>query len=285
MNIFIYLPIIVIVFSLGCLWFLRSRIQDDSVPVSEDFQGERVMFVFPHPDDEITCAGTLKKLDLLGNETILITLTRGEAGTTNGLVEKSDPQETKNKLGQLRQQELQKVGRLLGVDRLEILDFPDGGIKDISPNTIEKVIQEKIDRYQPTILVTYDDRIGFYGHPDHLIVARYIKQIFLQKKDRPGFPVKKLYQVTLPKPTIDLALKISESFRQNYTMLTNNGLPEPTFAVNIAKFGKYKRDAMLAHRSQKPTFDEMQPYFDLIPPSIYFRVFDKEYFTEVGSRE
>ncbi|MGL5874456.1 MAG: PIG-L deacetylase family protein [Xenococcaceae cyanobacterium] len=272
-------------FCWGGLWFLRSRLQDDSVTVLENFHGEKVMLIFPHPDDEITCAGTLKKLDLLGNETILITLTRGEAGSTNGLIDESDLQQKKIKLGQLRQQELQSVSQLLGIDRLEILDFPDGGIQDIAADLIEKVIREKIDRYQPTILITYDDRIGFYGHQDHLLIARYTKEIFLKEKDSSGFPVKKLYQVTLPKPAIEVALKISESFRQSYTALTKNGLPEPTFAVNIAKFGNYKRDAMLLHRSQKPTFDEMQPYFDRIPPFIYFRIFDKEYFAEVGNSD
>lgn len=279
-NIFLSLFSLAI-FILGCLWFLRSRLQDDSIPAAEDFTKERVMFVFSHPDDEITCAGTIKTLNLQGNETILLTFTRGELGTTNGLIDEADPVALKIKLGQLRTKELKSVGELLGIDRLEILDFPDSGIKDLPRSAIAEVIEEKIQQYQPTILVTYDDRIGFYGHPDHYLTARYTQEIFLQQRDRAGFPVKKLYQVTMPKPMVQFALKISDYFRQSYTQLTTEGLPEPTIAVNISKFGKYKRDAMLLHRSQKPTFDEMQPYFDIIPPFIYFRIFDKEYFSQV----
>jgi N-acetylglucosamine malate deacetylase 2 len=280
MNICFYLLTLAILL-LGCLWFLRSNLQDDSIPDAEDFTGERVMFIFPHPDDEITCAGTIKNFHILGNETILITFTRGELGTTNGLIEEDDPIARKVKLGRLRTQELESVGKLLEIDRLEILDFPDSGIKDIPKNAIAKVIEEKIQQYQPTILITYDDRIGFYGHPDHYLTARYTKEIFLQQRDRADFPVKKLYQVTMPKPMVRVALKISDYFRQSYEQLTTEGLPEPSIAVNISKFGKYKRDAMLLHRSQKPTFDEMQPYFDIIPPFVYFRIFDKEYFSLV----
>jgi LmbE family N-acetylglucosaminyl deacetylase len=276
-----YLSAIAIAIGWGCLWLLRDRIQDDSIPVAENFQGEKVMFIFPHPDDEITCAGTLKKLDLLNNETILITFTKGEAGPTNGLVDESNLEEKKLKLGQLRQQELEAVAKLLGIDRLEILDFPDGGIRDIDPDRLKDAIKEKIDRYQPTILVTYDDRIGLYGHPDHYLMARYVKEIFKQQKDLPSFSVKQLYQVTLPKPTIDLALKISETFRQNYNLSADGGLPAPTLAVKISQFGKYKRDAMLLHRSQRLMLQDMQPYFDRIPPFIYFRIFDKEYFSQV----
>jgi LmbE family N-acetylglucosaminyl deacetylase len=271
-----------IIIILGCLWFIRRQLQDDSVPIAENFQGERVMFIFPHPDDEITCAGTLKKLDAEGNETILLTLTKGDAGTTNGLVDESDPFSQKVALGQLRQQELQSVGQLLGIDRLEILDFPDHGIEDIDPDLMKKLLKDKIEYYQPTILVTYDDRIGLYGHPDHIAIARYLKELFLQHQEQANFSVKKLYQVTLPQPTIETALKISESFRQNYSLFANNTLPTPTMAVKISKFGKFKRDAMLLHRSQRPTFDEMQPFFALFPPFIYFRIFDKEYFSQVN---
>jgi LmbE family N-acetylglucosaminyl deacetylase len=284
MDIFLYLILILlslIIIIFAVLWFIRSQLQDDSIPIADNFKGERVMFIFPHPDDEITCAGTLKKLDEEGNETILLTLTKGEAGTTNDLVDESDPVNKKVALARLRQQELEAVGKLLGIDRLEILDFPDGGIKDISVDVIKNLIADRIDYYQPTILVTYDDRIGLYGHPDHIAIARYVKGIFLQHQGQLGFSVQQLYQVTLPQPMIQTALKISESFRQNYALFASNTLPTPTIAVNISEFGRYKRDAMLLHRSQRPTFEEMQPYFALVPPFIYFRIFDKEYFTQL----
>lgn len=271
---------VILLIILGILWFIRTRLQDDSVPVTNELLGEKVMFIFPHPDDEITCAGTLKMLDTKGSETILLTLTHGEAGPTNGLIDAADPQK-KAKLGQLRKQELESVSKLLGIDHLEILDFPDHGMEDIPPQLVKKTLEEKIIFYQPTVIVTYDDKIGFYGHPDHLLVARYLKEIFLQERDRPNFPVKKLYQVTLPTPMIKTALLISESFRQSYKALTEQGLPLPTMAVKITDYGSYKREAMLLHRSQRATFDEMQPYFAQFPPFIYFRVFDKEYFTQV----
>ncbi|MBW4619722.1 MAG: PIG-L family deacetylase [Cyanosarcina radialis HA8281-LM2] len=273
--------LLLVIIILAFLWFIRRQLQDDSITIAGNFQGEKVMFVFPHPDDEITCAGTLKKLNEESNETILLTLTKGEAGTTNGLVDESDPFQKKAALGRLRQQELEAVGQLLGLDRLEIFNFPDHGIEDIDPDLMKKLLKDKIEYYQPTILVTYDDRIGLYGHPDHIAIARYVKEIFLQGQEKSGFSVKQMYQVTLPQPTIATALKISASFRQNYALFANNTLPAPTMAVKISKFGKFKRDAMLLHRSQRPTFDEMQPYFALVPPFIYFRIFDKEYFTQV----
>jgi LmbE family N-acetylglucosaminyl deacetylase len=192
-----------------------------------------------------------------------------------------DPVLKKQELGRIRSRELEEVAKLLGIDRLEMFDFPDSGIEDVPAEEIKKVIEEKIDRYRPSVIVTYDDRIGLYGHPDHVAIARYVREIFEESRDRPGFSVERLYQITLPRPMIETAMRISDYFKKNYPTLMENGLPEPTFAVSITSYGAVKRDAMLLHRSQRPTFDDMQPYFDSFPPALYFRIFDKEYFARV----
>ncbi|WP_310588056.1 hypothetical protein [Emticicia sp. BO119] len=160
----------------------------------------------------------------------------------------------------------------------EILDFPDSCIKNLSPDSMKKVIREKIIRYLPTILFTYDDLIGLYGHPYHRLIAQYTKEIFLAERGKNGFSVKKLYQVTLPKPMIEIAKRISASFKRNFGNAT---LPTPTVAVKITEVGDFKKQAMLLHVSQRPIFNDMQPYFDKIPVWIYYRIFDKEYFIEV----
>lgn len=238
------------------------------------------MFVFPHPDDEITSAGLIKLLGQQGVETTLITLTRGEAGDSNGLIDDTDPVQKKLKLGQLRTQELEAVRQRLGIEHLEIFDFPDGGLTSIEPDRLKSLIQARIERYQPTVLVTYDEVVGLYGHPDHRITAAYVKEIFLQYYGQPNFPVQQLLQVTLPKPMIQTALRISDTFHQTEGISITD-LPVPTFAVQMSAFGRDKQEVMLLHRSQKRTFDDMQPGFDRLPPWLYFRLFDKEYFTEV----
>jgi LmbE family N-acetylglucosaminyl deacetylase len=212
-------------------------------------------------------------MDSQGVTTSLITLTQGEAGDAYGT--------SRAALGNIRKQEVLDVGRLLGVDHQEVLDFPDGALQKIPEETLKASIREKIARYQPTILITYDDVVGLYGHIDHRLSAQYVREIFLEGRGQPDFPVQTLYQVTLPRPMIRVALKISKSFQENYPKAPAKGLPAPTMAVRITAVGKFKRDAMLLHQSQRPTFDDMQPYFDKLPPAIYYRMFDREYFAEV----
>lgn len=78
---------------------------------------------------------------------------------------------------------------------------------------------------------------------------------------------------------IETAMKISDSFKRNFG--TGATLPTPTMAFKISKVGDFKKQGMLLHVSQRPTFNDMQPYFDKIPVWIYYRIFDKEYFAEV----
>ena len=263
-------------------YVIRGQLQDGAIPIANDFHGENVMFIFPHPDDEITCAGTLRILDDQKVTTTLITLTKGEAGDSNGMVRETDPAKRKSLLGSIRNKELLAAGKLLGVDHQEVLDFPDSGLKDIPAEAIKATIRERIAKYSPTILITYDDNVGLYGHIDHRLSARYVKEIFLEDRGKNGFPVRKLYQVTLPKPMIRVALRISKFFQDNYPKDPAKGLPSPAMAVRITDVGKYKRDAMLLHESQRQTFDDMQPWFDKVPPAIYYRIFDREYFAAVN---
>ena len=278
-KVILYTLVAIVLLLAGAFFYLRSQLQDDSVPLTDGFTGEKVMFIFPHPDDEITSSGTLKLLDQQGIETSLITFTHGEAGGNNGMVDETDPVKKKIALAKIREQELRAVGRLLGVDNQEILDYPDSGIKDIPADSLKKIIREKIARYLPTVLFTYDDVIGLYGHPDHRLIAQYTKEIFLEERGKSGFSPKRLYQVTLPAPMIATAKKISASFKRNFS--NNTTLPTPTMAVKISPVGEFKKQAMLLHTSQRPTFNDMQPYFDKIPAWVYFRVFDKEYYAEV----
>src|SRR5215510_7509678 len=102
---------------------IRRQLQDDAIPIANDFHGENVMFIFPHPDDEITCAGTLRILEDQRVTTTLITLTKGEAGDSNGMVRETDPSKRKSLLGSIRKEELLAAGKLLGIDHQEVLDF------------------------------------------------------------------------------------------------------------------------------------------------------------------
>ncbi len=282
--------IFLIALTISALWYFKSQIQDNTIPQTEMLIPEnlpkKALAIFAHPDDEITIIGTMRMLKQQGVETSICYMTRGEAGLNGSIIDVSKIKELadtslnklKKQLGQRRTKEVDNIAEILELNHHEMFDFPDSGTSNVPMDSLKKVVRALIQKYKPSILFTLDDKVGLYGHPDHRNVSRAVLEVFQEDKGKADFTTQKIYQVTLPKQMIAFALKIADGFRKNYPKDPDKGLPEANICVNISAFGTYKRNAMLAHVSQRPTFDDMQPGFATIPPSVYFRVFDREYF-------
>ena len=288
-KLIIFLSVITLLIISG-LFYFRSMIQDEDVPQTEnlipDNLPKKALAIFAHPDDEITIIGTMKMLKSQGVETGICYMTRGEAGLNGSIIDVSKIKELadtslnklKKVLGQRRTREVDNVANILELNHHEMFDFPDSGTSNVPLDSLKKVVRSLIRKYRPSILFTLDDKVGLYGHPDHRNVSKAVLEVFEEDKGKTDFSPKKLYQVTLPKDMITFALKIADGFRKNYPKDPTKGLPQADMSVNVSVYGRFKRDCMLAHVSQRPTFDDMQPGFATLPPWIYFRVFDREYF-------
>ena len=257
---------------IGFLYLGNRYVNDEQIPTKELATSEdRVLFVFAHPDDEITVAGTLASLNANNISTGLVYLTRGEKGPTGGLV-------AKEKLGEARTKEVYSIKTILGIDYLKVLDYPDSNIKGTPPELIKQSLLESINEFKPTIVVGFDETVGLYGHEDHRLAGLYLHQLLEQSKF--NF-VKRYYMVTLPKPMIKLALKMSKIFKNRYPKEEGKGLPEAHIATNIWKFGTFKRKVLEAHKTQWEVINDVQPYGMKVHPYLYYRIFDREYYHRV----
>jgi len=252
----------------------RFMIQDSNIPLQPgliDAQSPKtIMTFFAHPDDEIAVGGTLLQANRAGHRIILICLTKGEAGPTGGLVDRSD-------LAQTRSEELKRVAGILGAEALEIFDFPDGGLDLVNLEEIMDVAISMINKYQPDVMITYDSKIGLYGHKDHRIVSKAMEDVYLSHKGSDDFSVQQYFQVTLSKKQIEMALRLSSGFQRNYPK-DGPGLPVPDFAVRTTSFFPDLLNMIGAHATQKDVLGDFFPYHDKIPAWIYARIFDREYF-------
>jgi N-acetylglucosamine malate deacetylase 2 len=285
-----FILITLLLLIVGVLAYFRANIQDEDVPQIETLippnTAPKALAIFAHPDDEITIIGTMRMLKQQGVQTGICYMTKGEAGLNGSIIDVAKIKELadtslntlKKQLGERRSKEVDAVANILELNHHEMFDFPDSGTSNIPMDSLKKVVRSVIQKYQPSVLFTLDDKVGLYGHPDHRNVSRAVLEVFRENKGKSNFSPQKLYQVTLPKDMIAFALKIADGFRKNYPKDPNKGLPPADFCVYISPYGHFKRDAMLAHVSQRPTFDDMQPGFATVPPWLYFRVFDREYF-------
>jgi len=139
----------------------------------------RLCCIFPHPDDEsfLTGGSIAYCAHELGAEVSLYTLTRGESSRHArrlGI--------TPDELARRRSVEVVEAARILGITRFFQGDYPDGGLRDIEPQIIERDIEEKILFLRPHVLLTFDVQ-GGSGHPDHIVTHHIVKRVFVRLRN------------------------------------------------------------------------------------------------------
>ncbi|RZS97255.1 PIG-L deacetylase family protein [Cecembia calidifontis] len=256
----------------------RYMLQDSSIPVKSSLINSQypktIMTFFAHPDDEIAVGGTLLQASHAGHKIVLVCLTKGEAGPTGGLVDRKD-------LAQTRSEELKQVAGILGAEAVEIFDYPDSGLDQVDFKEIKDLALSMVKKYQPDVLITYDSKIGLYGHKDHRTVSKAMEDVYLKHKGSADFSAQQYFQVTLSKKQIEMALKLSSGFKRNYPK-EGPGLPVPDFSVRTTSYFPDLLNMIAAHATQHEVLGDFFPYYDKIPAWIYARIFDREYFYEFG---
>lgn len=163
----------------------------------------RILYILPHPDDESFGPAAAIHTEVLGgHEVHLLTLTKGGATKVRFKMGLSI-----EKMGDIREKELENAANELGITELTVLDLPDSGFKEMDPREIEAVVQQHIEKVQPQILVTYPVH-GVSGFHDHLVCHAVVKRVFLEMKENGADYLKRLAFLAL---TEDVVPEISKS--------------------------------------------------------------------------
>lgn len=169
-----------------------------------------------HPDDaEIGMGGTIAKHTAAGEEVVLVDLTLAEL-SSNGTVE-------------IRRQEAEDAGQILGITERVNLMFPDRGL--IKDSEKIKEISRLIRYYRPEIICSpYEiDR-----HPDHGACSELVKEAIFNAKIHK-------YDVGEPMNAFDA--------KQHYLYFIN-GWTDPAVVVDISDHFELKMKAIVAYGSQ-----------------------------------
>ncbi len=140
-----------------------------------------LLTVHAHPDDESSKgAGTVARYHNEGVHTVLVCCTGGEEGDI--LNPAMDTAEVRERLHEVRQDELALATKIIGYDDVVMLGYRDSGMPDSEANAdpacfaradLDEAVGrlvEVIRRERPHVIVTYGDDQQGYPHPDHLRV-------------------------------------------------------------------------------------------------------------------
>jgi LmbE family N-acetylglucosaminyl deacetylase len=133
---------------------------------TEDAPPARALVVVAHPDDaESHAGGTVAKPARAGTQVAYCVATNGERGS-------GDPTMTPERLATIRQEEQRRAARVLGVQTVEFLDFPDCEIENTRQTRL--AITAAIRHHHPDLLLVQDPvrtkRLGA-SHRDHRILG------------------------------------------------------------------------------------------------------------------
>ncbi|MDD7942310.1 PIG-L family deacetylase [Actinomycetospora lutea] len=123
--------------------------------------------VWAHPDDEtFLSSGLILAAHERGDRVVLVTATRGERGT-------DDPGTwPPERLGRLRERELESALAVLGVDEHRFLGHGDGTCHEAAEPLAARAVATVIEDVRPDTIVTFGPD-GVTGHADHRAVGRW----------------------------------------------------------------------------------------------------------------
>ncbi len=209
-------------------------------------RARRLLVVVAHPDDEaFGCGSLLAHASAHGVTSTVVCATRGELGEpspTSGL--------SRRELPAAREAELREACRLLGVERVELLDYLDSGVDgDPAPGSLAAAdrlelarrVALLLDDVRPDVVVTLD---ASDGHRDHAAMRDATLAALDLATHRPG----STYLFCL-----------ARSLMTELTGLDSLGTPdaELTTVVDVADLLDLRWRAIRAHSSQVPPFQAM----------------------------
>lgn len=133
-----------------------------------------VMGVWAHPDDEAhLSAGLMARMTDAGRSVTVLTLTRGEKGT-------SDPADfDQPHFAAHRERELRASLAEVGVHDVRVLGYRDGECDLVDAEAAISCIADVIASVGPDLLVTFGPD-GITGHCDHRIVSAWVTEAWRQ---------------------------------------------------------------------------------------------------------
>jgi LmbE family N-acetylglucosaminyl deacetylase len=145
---------------------------------------ERVLVVTAHPDDaEFGAGGTVAKMARQGCEITYLVLTNGDKGS-------SDRSAMPERLARSREEEQRNAARVLGVEHVQFLGYPDGELEDT--RDLRRDVSREIRRWRPDLIIAQNPHRSYnlgISHRDHRVAGGVVLDcVYPLARDHLAFP-------------------------------------------------------------------------------------------------
>lgn len=201
----------------------------------EEINPKRAIAIVAHPDDiEYYCGGTIAKWIRQGCKVSYLIASSGDKGSNN-------LNEDLAKLIKTREAEQLASARVLGVDDIIFLRYPDAELSFVSPDSLRSEFVRHIRRTQAEVVLTHDPLVRTARqHPDHRVVGELARDA--------SFPISAITNCYQEQITHD-GLSVCQP---NYILFF--GTDAANYFVDIEGTLELKILALQAHGSQQSAF-------------------------------
>ena len=224
-----------------------------------DLKDSNILCIFAHPDDEsYIVGGTIARAVNEGAEVTVISATKGDKGFQH--IKGSSEKE---RLTHIREEELKNAAQILGVKKILLWDYPDGGLDNlgIREKELGDRLVEVIKKIEPDLILTFGPD-GVSGHRDHIAIGALAQKAAHAYADSRGKNTRThaeivVYGVTIPREFAAdieavLATRKKTTAHYHHRMCDDAPALAQVERVDIANFVEKKFAAMRAHSSQNP---------------------------------
>lgn len=211
-----------------------------------------LLVVTAHPDDEsFGPGGTIARCAEEGARVVLLCATRGEAGKAG-----DPPLCSREELPRVREEELRRAAKVLGIAEVRFLGYLDGGVSGVPEGEAVGRIARCMEELRPAAVLTMPPG-GVSGHADHQAISRFATLAFFETRCRLGGKAPAaLYYWTVP----------AERIRD----IRGDGPVHPldaahTAEIDVAGTLDRKIAAVRCHRTQEYSIDRV---FHGFPPEV-----------------
>jgi len=260
------MPILLVVFLIFLIvWSICFCLFNDfSIPSHHPSHYQKVLVIFPHPDDEALNSGGLIRILCKKNSLVTgVILTKGENCIHNVKL--------KENIKGIRSEEANRVGRILGISKIIHEDFGDEKLTNQS-RKLSKYIDNVVKKEKPSLVITYD-LSGLYGHKDHMIVSQLVTNLIKKK-----YKSVELWYVSYPTKILD-RIKLPEHRKNDQIFKALRS--SPTHKIFLGKTLVRKVYSLSSYKSQRKSFQQAMP-IKMLPFEFFYSFQLFEYYAKVN---
>lgn len=194
-----------------------------------------VLGIAAHPDDlDFYAGGAMAAFAKQGADVYYLILTDGDKGS-------DDRSATPESLRDIRREEQRNAAKILGLEDVFFLGYPDGMLENT--HAVKREVVKVIRQVKPDVVVTFDPSVlyvaqsGLINHPDHRAAGQItLDAVYPLARDHMSFP--------------ELLEQGYEPHNTETVLLIDLDPHRPTFAIDITDTLALKFEALGAHASQ-----------------------------------